>query len=73
MNSHYDHNCYSQSHHQPNESYFVEDDIQSPRTTQELVKISGRKRQEFLANELSQQASDTYMKDIIIHMHQMEV
>jgi hypothetical protein len=44
-----------------------------PRPTQEYIKMMGRRRQEAMANELSRQACDTYMDDIVNHMRQMEV
>jgi hypothetical protein len=57
------------------DSYFVEsDDAQyAPRAPQDYVKMIGRRKQEAMANELSRQASDAYMDDIVNHMKQMEV
>jgi hypothetical protein len=36
-------------------------------------KLIARQRRELMANELSRQASDDYMEDIMKHMRQMEV
>lgn len=59
---------------QPDDTFFVEDASYPPqRATQDYVKMIGRRRQEAMANELSRQACDTYMEDIIQHMHDMEV
>ena len=56
------------------DSYFVEsDDAQYTRAPQEYLKMIGRRKQEAMANELSRQASDAYMEDIVNHMKQMEV
>ena len=64
-------------HHakQPCDSYFVESDDATypPRAPQEYLKLIGRRKQEAMANELSRQASDAYMEDIVNHMKQMEV
>lgn len=64
-------------HHmkQPCDSYFVESDDgpYPPRAPQECLKLIGRRKQEAMANELSRQASDAYMEDIVNHMKQMEV
>jgi hypothetical protein len=35
--------------------------------------MMGLRRREAMANELSRQASELYIDDIIKHMHQMEV
>jgi hypothetical protein len=59
-------------HRQPCDSYFVEE-AYPQRATQEYLKMMGRRKQEAMANELSRQASEAYMEDIIQHMHQMEV
>ena len=59
-------------HHQPCDSYFVEE-AYPQRATQEYLKMMGRRKQEAMANELSRQACDTYMEDIVKHMQQMEV
>ena len=58
------------------ETYFVES--QDPqgynaRSTQEQIKEFGRRRQLAMADELSRQACETYMEDIIEHMEHMEV
>jgi hypothetical protein len=59
---------------QPDDTYFVEDASYPPqRATHDYIKMVGRRRQEAMANELSRQACDTYMEDIIQHMHEMEV
>ncbi|RFU32542.1 hypothetical protein B7463_g3791, partial [Scytalidium lignicola] len=64
------------AHHQPCETYFVESD--EPATygpkhdSRELAKLIGRQKQEAMANELSRQACESYMEDIIQHMQQME-
>lgn len=59
---------------EPCDTYFVESDDPYPqRATLDYIKMMGRRRQEAMANELSRQASETYMDDIIKHMHQMEV
>jgi hypothetical protein len=57
------------------DSYFVETDDApySTRAPQDYVKMIGRRKQEAMANELSRQASDAYMDDIVNHMKQMEV
>lgn len=60
-------------HNQPCDSYFVEDEYPSRQTQQDYIKMAGRRRQEAMANELSRQACDTYMEDIIGHMQHMEV
>jgi hypothetical protein len=58
--------------HRPCDSYFVEE-AYPQRATQEYLKMMGRRKQEAMANELSRQACDTYMEDIVKHMQQMEV
>ncbi|PMD31420.1 hypothetical protein L207DRAFT_591383 [Hyaloscypha variabilis F] len=58
-------------HHQPCDSYFVEE-AYPQRATQEYLKMMGRRKQEAMANELSRQACDAYMEDIVKHMQQME-
>ncbi|KAM3077980.1 hypothetical protein ACMFMF_004393 [Clarireedia jacksonii] len=65
------------SYNQPCDTFFVEDSSfqqsQQPRpNSQEYIKMMGRRRQEAMANELSRQACDAYMDDIIDHMAQME-
>jgi len=61
---------------QPCETYFVES--QDPqgyntRSSQEQVKEFGRRRQLAMADELSRQACEAYMEDIVEHMEHMEV
>ncbi|ATZ45740.1 hypothetical protein BCIN_01g04640 [Botrytis cinerea B05.10] len=67
------------SYNQPCDTFFVEDNTfqqqqqQQPRpNSQEYIKMMGRRRQEAMANELSRQACDAYMDDIIDHMASME-
>jgi hypothetical protein len=57
------------------DSYFVETDDApyTSRAPQDYVKMIGRRKQEAMANELSRQASDSYLDDIVNHMKQMEV
>lgn len=59
------------AYRQPCDSYFVED-AYPQRATQEYLKMIGRRKQEAMANELSRQACETYMDDILKHMQQME-
>ncbi|KAH8594787.1 G1/S-specific cyclin CLN1 [Bisporella sp. PMI_857] len=42
------------------------------QTSQEKMKELGRRRQQAMADELSRQACDTYLEDIVEHMQQME-
>ena len=59
---------------QPCDSYFVESEEASyPPGPQEFLKLMGRRRQEAMADELSRQASDSYLEDIKNHMKQTEV
>lgn len=61
---------------QPCDSYFVEQDngVYAARAdARELAKTIARQRQELMANELSRQACDDYMEDIMKHMRHMEV
>ena len=60
---------------QPCDSYFVEshDNSYSQRANQEYLKMVGRRRQQAMADELSRQACDLYMDDIVDHMADMEV
>lgn len=61
---------------QPCDSYFVETHDSSSsyhRAPQDYLKMLGRRKAEAMANELSRQACDTYMEDIMNHMKQMEV
>ncbi|TVY83161.1 G1/S-specific cyclin CCN1 [Lachnellula suecica] len=59
---------------QPCDSYFVEthDSSHHQRAPQDYLKMLGRRKQEAMANELSRQACDAYMEDIMNHMKQME-
>jgi hypothetical protein len=60
--------------HQQCDTYFVESyDTYPPRSSQDYIKMIGRRRQEAMADELSRQASETYLDDIVGHMKQMEV
>ncbi|KAI1003322.1 hypothetical protein K3495_g4879 [Podosphaera aphanis] len=54
------------------DGFFVEDCTLPSRSTHDYIKRIGRLRQEALANELSRQASETYMDDIARHMYHME-
>lgn len=59
---------------QPCDTYFVEShDQYTQRAPQDYVKLVGRRKEEAMANELSRQACDTYMEDIVDHMRNMEV
>lgn len=61
-------------HQQPCDTYFVEShDSFPPRQSQDYIKMMGRQNQQAMADELSRQASDLYMEDIMAHMKQMEV
>lgn len=58
---------------QPCDSYFVEShDTSYQRPTHDYLKMLGLRRREAMANELSRQACDTYMEEIVNHMKQME-
>lgn len=58
---------------QPCDTYFVEDAYQTAAVShQEFVKSIGRRRQQEMADELSRQACDSYMADIVAHMRSME-
>lgn len=65
--------------YQPCETYFVEsqDDNTNefaPRSDpRDYAKIIARQRQELMANELSRQACEDYLDDIMKHMIRMEV
>jgi len=61
--------------HQPCDTYFVEpqDAVYHQQARQDYLKMIGRRRQQELADELSNLASDTYLADIVDHMKQMEV
>jgi len=54
------------------DTFFVED-AYPPRNSQDYIKMMGRRRQEAMANELSRQACDAYLEDIVKHMKHMEV
>jgi len=56
---------------QPCDTYFVEEAYPQQRNPA-ILKMEGRRKQEAMANELSRQACDTYMEDIIGHMKYME-
>lgn len=63
------------AYRQPCDTYFVESNepaIYNHRTAQEQMKEIGRRRQMAMADELSRQAGETYMEDIVQHMHHME-
>jgi len=61
-------------HPQPCDTFFVESsDGYTQRSSQDYIKMIGRRKQEAMANELSRQACDTYGEDIHAHMVQMEV
>jgi hypothetical protein len=62
--------AYHQSR-QPCDSYFVEghDDFRN----RDVKKVFTRRKQEAMADELSRQACETYMEDIVDHMKHMEV
>jgi hypothetical protein len=59
------------------DTFFVEgpdNGVFAARTdSHEYAKLIARQRQEMMANELSRQASDDYLEDILKHMKQMEV
>ncbi|PBP27636.1 cyclin domain-containing protein [Diplocarpon rosae] len=57
---------------QPCETFFVEEPTHRPTPNQDYIKMAGRRRQEAMANELSRQACDTYMEDIVGHLRNME-
>jgi DNA topoisomerase VI subunit B len=66
--------AYQHMKQQPCDSYFVEsDDASYSRAPQDFLKIMGRRKQEAMADELSRQASEDYIDDIVNHMKQMEV
>ena len=58
---------------EPCDTYFVEQDSRPQHSARDYIKMMGCQKQETMTNELSRQASETYMEDIIQHMHQMEV
>ncbi|CAG8951910.1 hypothetical protein HYFRA_00005714 [Hymenoscyphus fraxineus] len=60
------------AYQQPDDTFFVESDSQPQFSTRDYLRMSGRRRQQDMANELSRQACETYMEDIVKHMHQME-
>lgn len=61
------------AYHQTCDTYFVETQDSYPqRATQDYIKMIGRRKAQEMANELSRQASDTYMDDIVDHMQHME-
>ena len=59
---------------QPCDTYFVESqDSYEHHVNQDYIKLVGRRKQEAMADELSRQACDTYLEDIVDHMRNMEV
>lgn len=72
--SHYTNSSRSYGHC---DTFFVEgpdSDVFAARTdSHEYIKLIARQRQEMMANELSRQASEDYLEDILKHMKQMEV
>ena len=59
---------------QPCDTYFVESqDSYTNVINQDYIKMVGRRKQEAMADELSRQACDSYLEDIINHMKNMEV
>jgi hypothetical protein len=64
------------TYHQPCGTFFMEsqDTVFEPRVEgRDYAKIIARQRQEIIANELSRQACEDYIEDIMKHMRQMEV
>lgn len=60
--------------HQPCDTYFVEpQDTYTPSSSQDYIKMIGRRRQEAMTDILSRQACESYIEDIVGHMKQMEV
>ncbi|TAQ90788.1 hypothetical protein B7494_g845 [Chlorociboria aeruginascens] len=60
--------------YQPCDTFFVESDPgYPPRSSQDYIKLIGRRKQEAMANELSRQAAETYLEDMVEHMRQMEL
>lgn len=58
------------------DTYFVEQESESFTSRQEArdyAKMIARQRQELLANDLSRQACEDYLEDVMKHMRQMEV
>jgi hypothetical protein len=53
----------------PCDTYFEE----SADKTRDFAKIIASQRQDMMANELSRQAADDYLEDIMKHMGRMEV
>jgi hypothetical protein len=60
------------AYHQSCGSFFVESQ-DGAHTTKDYAKLIARQRQELMANELSRQACEDYMEDIMKHLRQMEV
>ena len=63
------------AYQQPCDTYFVEshDPTNTYRSTNGFIKMMSRKRQEEMSDELSRQAAENYMEDIVGHMKVMEV
>lgn len=63
--------------YQPCDSYFVESHENGASAVKadavEHAKLAARHRQDLIAGELSRQACDEYMEDILRHMRAMEV
>lgn len=61
--------------HQACDTYFVEDDAQAAhgRIRADSLRTMGRIKAAAMANELSRQACDSYLEDIVGHMNEMEV
>ena len=57
-------------------TFFVESDESAASqrmTMRDAAKMLARNKQEMIANELSRQACDEYLEDIMQHMRHMEV
>jgi glutamyl-tRNA reductase len=56
-------------------TFFVESDESASQrmTMRDAAKMLARNKQEMIANELSRQACDEYLEDIMQHMRHMEV
>ncbi|CAD6499667.1 BgTH12-03775 [Blumeria graminis f. sp. triticale] len=61
------------SHRQPDETYFIEDDSHATKRKYHQAALASKRKQEAMANELSRQACETYMDDIMKHMYEMEL
>jgi hypothetical protein len=60
------------AYQQPCGTYFVEPQ-DGVHTGRDYAKLIARQRQELMANELSRQACEDYMEDIMKHLRHMEV